>query len=71
MKIFSDPCGLCGQSIKANAITKVLDNGKDWTWEGGHNGFPRVDGQICDQCHEGGGGDCVNAIRRLVLSKLA
>ena len=63
----SNPCALCGYSIKANAIPKVLDNGKTSTWEGGHNGYPRVDGQICDQCHEAGGGDHANALRRILL----
>lgn len=70
-KITTDPCGLCGHSIKDNAIPRVLDNGKTWTWDGGHNGWPRVDGTICDQCHEAGGGDRVNAIRRIVASAKA
>ena len=65
-KTIPDPCALCGYSIKANAIPRVLDNGKTSTWEGGHNGYPRVDGQICDQCHEAGGGDRINALRRIL-----
>ena len=67
-KTTTDPCDLCGHSIKDNAIPRVLDNGKISTWDGGHNGWPRVDGRICDQCHEAGGGDRVNAIRRIVAS---
>ena len=65
-QIEADPCGLCGHSIKSNAIPRVLYNGKTSTWEGGHNGYPRVDGQICDQCHEAGGGDRINALRRIL-----
>ena len=70
-KTTTDPCALCGHSIKDNAIPRVLDNGKTWTWDGGHNGRPRVAGTICDLCHEARRGDRVNAIRRIVASAKA
>tara|TARA_A100000172_G_C3033816_1_gene107739 strand:- start:1204 stop:1446 length:243 start_codon:yes stop_codon:yes gene_type:complete len=62
-KVVSDPCALCGHSIKELAISKISPvNGKMFKWEFGHNGAPRVNGLICDVCH---GGDEKNALRRL------